>query len=96
MRLFHAALIASLAAAPRSLSSRLQKGGHNGGFEVSDESSTISLYPPHNEIETRRIRAYLMLVIEVLTLRASAMALPPSAPSLLYWRLQKVTHNDTS
>ena len=48
---------------------------------------------PHNETETRRMRAYLMLVIEVLTFRASATALPPSEPSSLPPRLEKGTHN---
>ena len=46
-----------------------------------------SHYPPYDEIERRRMRAYLMLVIEVLTVRASAIALLPSAPRLLLKRL---------
>ena len=37
-----------------------------------------------------------MLVIEVLILRASATALPPSARRLLPKRLEKVTHDETS
>ena len=68
---------------------------HYGGLMRMVTSSLIHYGPgsitPHNEIETRRMRAYLMAVIEVLTLRASAIALPPSAPSLLFVRLQKVT-----
>ena len=90
-----AALIASSVALSRSLYWRLQKGGHNGGFDVSDVSSTISLYTPYNEIETRCIRAYLMFLIEVLTLRASAIALPASVPSLFSTRLQKSSGSPT-
>ena len=48
----------------------------------------VSSSPPPNETETGRKRAYLMLVIEVLTLRASATALPPSARRLLPRRLK--------
>ena len=55
-----------------------------------------SHYPPHDEIETRRMRAYSMLVIEVLTLRASPIVLPPSAPSLLRSRLRNGGHNEVS
>ena len=57
------------------------------GSNVSD-GSFMSSYPFHNEIETRCIRAYLMLVIDVLTLSASPIALPASASSLLFWRLK--------
>ena len=54
--------------------------------------------PPHNETETRRVRAYLMLVIDVLTLSASAIALMPSAsrlgPSYPPDRLQEQGHDE--
>ena len=39
------------------------------------------------------MHAYSMLVTDVLTLSASPIALPASAPSPLSRRLQKVTHN---
>ena len=38
-------------------------------------------------------RSYLMLVIDSLTFSASPIALPPSAPKLLCFRLQKGGHN---
>ena len=40
------------------------------------------------------MRAYLMLVIEVLTLSASAIALPASLSSSFSLRLQKGGHNE--
>ena len=87
---FSAPPIAVPPSEPRLLLVRLQKVTHNRIMMTSP----FLLRPPHNETETRRVRAYLMLVIEVLTLRAPATALPPSAPRSLYMRLQKVTHDD--
>ena len=75
--------LAALGAQP--VAPEAKKGGHNRLWKA------LMRGPINNEIETRRMRAYLMLVIDVLTLRASATALPPSAPSLLYPRLQKGT-----
>ena len=63
-------------------------GSHDGWFEGNDEQR-ISSYPPPNELKTRRMWAYSMLVIDVLTLSASPIALPPSGPSSLYERLEK-------
>ena len=39
--------------------------------------------PPPEWILNKAVRAHLMLLIDVLTARASPMALPPSAPSSL-------------
>ncbi len=63
-----------------------------GGSKVmmSNESHHT---PPHEEAEKIRIRAHMVLVIELLIFMASAIAVPPSAPSLLNPRLQKETPN---
>ena len=50
--------------------------------------------PPHNETETRRIRAYSMLVIVVLVLSSSAIIFTVSRSSLLLARLQNDPHNE--
>ena len=49
--------------------------------------------PPYNEIETGRLRAYLILVIVLLVLRSSAIIFTVSRSSLLYPRLQRGGHN---